>query len=126
ELQAELQERVRSAYADIRQAVCLLEDQVTDYNRKGVEGRPLTTRRKGESLQRVFDPFADKRLVRLGLDQLAELHVSNNGREMARWVEQTAELDPAVVRLLLLTYCTELSPFPLKGLESFDDLLFRF
>lgn len=126
ELKAELADRVQSAYAGIRQAVSLLENQVSDFNRKGAEGRPLTTRRKGESLQRVFDPFADKRLVRLGLDQLDELEVSRSGRQMAQWVEQTAQSDPAVVRLLLLTYCTELSPFPLKGLESYEDLLFRF
>ncbi len=99
---------------------------MSDYNRKGASARALTSRRKRTSLQEVFDPFANKEMVRLGLEHLAQAHVSSAARDLADWIEQTAKERLPLARLLMLGYVSELSPFPLEGLESYDDVELRY
>lgn len=125
EIRKELQARVEKSYAHVASAVHLLEAVVEQFNRANA-GEGALTRRQAEALERRFDPFADKRIVRLGLEELRDLHVRPEARTLAERLEQDAAAKPAFLRLLLLSYVAELSPFPLPGLETYDDLDLRF
>lgn len=128
ELRAELESRVQRAYGDIVDAALRLEKHVGAYNRDGAASgdAPLAERPAGGSeLARVFDPYADKSLVRLGLDELATSRVSRAAREKAERIEAMADVEPTLLRLILLTYAAEQSPFPLAGLESYEHVAQR-
>jgi hypothetical protein len=125
EIRQEMRARVDRSYAHVASAARLLESAVDSFNRRNAGGEALT-KRQTEALERRFDPFADKRVVRLGLEELRDLHVSPQARELAARLETELAERPAVLRLLLLTYVSELSPFPLSGLEGYDDLELRF
>jgi hypothetical protein len=125
ELKEELRQRVEHAYGDITSAVRILEAEVQRYNRDKTRPTGLS-RTRGAALERVFDPFADKRLIRASLEAIATANVSGAARELAEWIEVEAPSRPAVLRLLLFCHVSELSPFPLGGLETYDDLELRF
>lgn len=124
ELREELRRRVERSYADICDAARRLERDVGKYNREGAslpEARP-----RAGALEQRFDPYADKSLVRLGLTQLNSASASRAAREQAEALEHMAEAQPGVLRVILLTYSSELSPFPLTGLESYDAIAQRY
>lgn len=128
EMKEELQKRVRGSYPHVKSAACLLEAEVMSFNRRQAAKVQLaTTDNESKALTRTtFDPFADKRLVRLGLEQLRDLHVSADGRRMATVLEERLNGNQALLRLVLFTYVAELSPFPLPGLESYERIVARF
>jgi hypothetical protein len=125
EIAGQLRARVESSYAEVARAARGLESAVDGFNHRNAGGGSLT-RRQREALERRFDPHADKRIVRLGLEELRTLVVSPEARELATRFAAELEAKPAVLRLLLFAYVSELSPFPLPGLESWDDLAVRF
>ncbi|MEE8409983.1 MAG: hypothetical protein V3T05_10280 [Myxococcota bacterium] len=127
ELRAELRQRVEEAYANIPIAVERLEANVRRYNRDQSAPTEFRIRRRGKTaLDRQFDPFSNKKLIRLSLDALTTLKVSRAAQQHADWLRQEGPSRPPLLRLLLLTYVAEMSPFPLAGLDSFDDLRHRF
>jgi hypothetical protein len=103
-----------------------LEVEVQRYNRERAVKALAKPRRGGKSEVQLFDPHAHHRLVRLSLEALASRRVSARARLEADALEAQAESQPAVLRLILFAYVTELSPLPLVGLERFEDLKLRF
>jgi hypothetical protein len=125
ELGRDLEREARRERREIRGAVRLLEEAVHRYNKQNA----LSTVKPASSagaLSRVFDPYDDKRFVRLGLEHLASLRLSPDAQREAEWLTGLAESAPALLRLLLMTYAAELSPLPLPGLETYDDIALRF
>lgn len=120
ELRQQTQARILRLLEDIPHAARSLENAVNRYN------RDLTKQDKPGALELRFDPYEDKSMVRLALDELGQQQVSPAVRKQAREVEQLAQDRPALLRLLLLTYVSELSPLPLAGLERYEDLQLRF
>ncbi|MEK7705658.1 MAG: hypothetical protein AAB426_11915 [Myxococcota bacterium] len=125
-IRIDLRQRAEKACTEIRDAVQLLEDEVTRYNRVQTEQKLIVARRGSQELARRFDPFADKQLVRLGLEEAATSRLSPRAREEATWLEASAKDTPALLRLVLLTHVSELSPFPLAGLERYEGIAERF
>jgi sugar-specific transcriptional regulator TrmB len=125
EIQRELRERARKSYAHVASAARALESEVKRFNRRSIPDGALT-RRQAEALPLRFDPFADKRIVRLGLEELRSLEVRPEVLRLAERLEAEVAAKPAVLRLLLFASVSELSTFPLPGLESYDDLALRF
>ncbi|MBC7794107.1 MAG: hypothetical protein H7Z43_10400 [Clostridia bacterium] len=135
ELLRELEARVARAYADIIDAALRLERHVAVYNRDSTTldntaNRESTAnqgvvKRASGALTQVFDPYTDKGLVRLGLDELATARVSKPARALADRFEAYADSEPTVLSLLLLTYASEKCPFPLAGLESYEHIAQR-
>ncbi len=123
ELKEELQERVQRSYAYVRDAAVELEAEVSHFNRE--HAAALEERGKREQALAQFDPFADKRLIRLGLAQLESLRPSSAVIRQADALLALGKERPAILRLVLLTYIAELSPFPLPGLESYEQLAER-
>ncbi len=126
EIREELQGRVDRAYQQVRKAALALEQSVARFNREQQKTSVEAPKKKGERGLRVFDPFGDKKLVRLGLEELATLHLSPAAHREADRLVQLGETEPAVLRLVLFTYVSELSPYPLPGLERYEDLALRF
>ena len=126
ELRHDLLGRVGKAYKDVREAIKHLEISVSDYNRKNALVDDPRRRRSHSALERTFDPYADKKLVRLGLDQLSVTRLTGKARDLAMWLEEEGPSNPAILRLVLLAYVSEMSPFPLAGLETFEDIEARF
>ena len=124
EMRVELKERVEGAYKDVAEAARWLEQEVARFNRDQKDG--LTRAGKNAELAKTFSPFADRGLVRVGLETLARERLSGQARRLSTWIEEEVEQNPGLVRLLLFTHASSLSPFPLEGLESFDDLRERF
>ena len=124
ELRAQLQLRIQRLLDDVPHAARSLENAVSRYNR--ANHHPLAHADKAGALELSFDPYEDKSMVRLALNELGQQQVSPAVRRQARDIEQMAADRPALLRLLLLTYVSELSPLPLSGLERYDDLLLRF
>lgn len=125
ELRRDLEREALRERREIRAAVRLLEEAVHRYNKQNA----LTTVKPGPSagaLARVFDPYDDKRFVRLGLEHLATLRLGPDALREAEWMTGLAESAPALLRLLLMTYAAELSPLPLPGLETYEDIALRF
>ncbi len=120
ELRGELRQRIDRSYIEIRHAARRLEHQVSRYNKDAKE----LDKQSDRGLLYKFDPYADKRLVRLGLDDLEALASSKEAKAEAVRLEALG--DPALIRLLFFTYIAELSPLPLPGLETYDDLRLRF
>lgn len=123
ELRVELESRAERAYVDISDAALRLERHVASYNREGA-GQEVATR-DAAALARLFDPYADKSLVRLGLDELATARVSKSAREKADRIESMADTEPTLLRVVLMTYAAEQSPFPLAGLGSYEHIAQR-
>ncbi len=125
ELRRDLEREARLERREIRAAVRLLEEAVHRYNKQNA----LSTVRPASSagaLERVFDPYDDKRFVRLGLEHLAALRLGPDALREAEWMTGLAESAPALLCLILMTYAAELSPLPLPGLETYDDIALRF
>ncbi len=125
ELKRELRGRAAKSYAHVASAARALEAEVKRFNRRSIPDGALT-RRQAEALPLRFDPFADKRVVRLGLEELRSLTARPEVLRLAERLEAEAEQKPGVLRLLLFASVSELSAFPLPGLESYDDLALRF
>ncbi|MBN1960074.1 MAG: hypothetical protein JW841_03945 [Deltaproteobacteria bacterium] len=125
EIKNEMRERVEKSYAYVANATHELELEVENFNRKNSGDNVLSTRQI-DALEQRYDPFADKRLVRLGLEELRDLQVSSEAKALAAKLEEQLNTNRSMLRLLLLTYVAELSPFPLPGLESYDDIALRF
>lgn len=121
EIQRGLRSRIEKSYSLVRLAAHQLESEVKRFNSRD----SALTRRQAEALERSFDPFADKRVMRLGLEELKNLAVQPAARQLADRLEREGLERPAVLRLLLFTYIAELSRFPLPGLERFDDISLR-
>jgi len=121
EIQRGLRSRIEKSYTLVRLAAHQLESEVKRFNSRD----SALTRRQAEALERSFDPFADKRVMRLGLEELKTLAVQPAARQLADRLEREASERPAVLRLLLFTYIAELSRFPLPGLERFEDISLR-
>ena len=127
ELKAELTERLVHLVCDVVIAIRELEVEVERYNRnRAIKTMSSTRRAQDTELQQYFDPHAHHRLVRLSLEALATHRASREAHAEADWLEAQTEAQPAILRLILLAYVAELSPLPLKGLESFADLKLRF
>lgn len=127
-LRKELNERNLRQLQDVKQTLHKLESAVKSYNREHMPPT-LPARRQGatSALERSFDPFADKTLIRLGLETLDARSVKPVARRRATWIEGLAEEAPPItLRLLLLTHVSQLSHLPLAGLESLEDLRLRF
>ena len=125
ELGRDLEREARRARGEIRAAVRLLEEAVHRYNKQNA----LSTVKPASSagaLERVFDPYDDKRFVRLGLEHLATLQLSPDALREAAWMTSLTESAPALLCLILMTYAAELSPTPLPGLTTYDDIALRF
>ncbi len=125
ELRRDLEREAHRARGEIRAAVRLLEEAVHRYNKQNA----LSTMKPASSagaLERVFDPYDDKRFVRLGLEHLATLQLSPAALGEAEWMTGLAERAPALLCLILMTYAAELSPTPLPGLTTYDDIALRF
>lgn len=125
EMRCDLAREATRARGEIRAAVRLLEEAVDRYNKRNAlaAGRPSSS---AGALERVFDPYDDKRFIRVGLDHLAALHLSPAALGEAAWLTGLAAEDPAQLGLILMTYAAELSPTPLPGLETYDDIALRF
>jgi len=126
EIRADLAMRVKKSYNEVRQAIELLETEVSRYNREATSSALIVAHKGDTALARRFDPYADKKLIRVGLEQVAVSRASQAGRDCGQWLESVAGDKPALLRLILLTHVVELSPFPLSGIESYDDLEERF
>lgn len=127
DLKEELRQRVGTAYEDIPPAIEGLQMAVNRYNRGRSSPTSLKKRRRSTgALERRFDPFADKRLVRLSLDAIETAHVSGAARRQAEWIQAEGPNRPETLRLLLFAYVSEMSPFPLDGLDSYEKLHERF
>ncbi|HSI04693.1 MAG TPA: hypothetical protein VLC93_09465 [Myxococcota bacterium] len=122
ELRIELESRVQRAYGDISDAALRLERHVSSYNRDGTSQEVAA---RDTAVLRLFDPYADKSLVRLGLDELATARVSKSARERADRIEAMADVEPTLLRLVLMTYAADQSPFPLAGLASYEHIAQR-
>ena len=116
-----LRSRIEKSYTLVTIAASQLESEVKRFNSRSSSLTP----RQVDALERSFDPFSDKRVVRLGLEELKNLVARPGARQLAERLEREAENRPTVLRLLLFTYIAELSTFPLPGLERFDDIGLR-
>lgn len=123
----ELSERIEASFDEVHKAMQRLETDVTDYNRKRTHlSEAALARRSRTAIERRFDPFADKSLIRAGLAEIATNRVSEAARSLSEEFIAWADERPELLDLALLTYVSELSPFPLDGLESYDDLELRY
>jgi hypothetical protein len=125
ELRGDLQRESVRARSEVRAAVRLLEEAVHRYNKQNALATVKPPGAAG-ALERVFDPYDDKRFVRLGLEQLASLHLGPAAQREAEWLTELATESPPLLFLILMTYAAELSPTPLPGLEKYDDIALRF
>jgi hypothetical protein len=125
ELRSDLQREAHRARGEVRAAVRLLEEAVDRYNKQNALATVNPPSAAG-ALTRVFDPYDDKRFVRLGLEQLAALNLGPAALREAEWLTELAEKNPPFLRLILMTYAAELSPTPLPGLEKYEDIALRF
>lgn len=101
-----------SRIQDIPRAMAALEACVSAYNETELQLPP-------------FDPYVDQELARLSLEHLATLRPSPKVQRLVMELENIAEHQPAVGRLILLTYVAQLSARPLPGLESFEAIAER-
>jgi hypothetical protein len=125
ELRCDLEREARGARGEIRAAVRLLEEAVHRYNKQNALATVKPAASAG-ALERVFDPYDDKRFVRLGLEHLAALQLGPEALREAAWMTDLAATAPALLSLILMTYAAELSPSPLPGLEKYEDIALRF
>ncbi|MEM6730106.1 MAG: J domain-containing protein [Myxococcota bacterium] len=127
EIREELRGRIERSYAKVDEAMRRLEKEVTDYNKKRTHiSEAALARRSRTDLEKRFDPFADKSLIRAGLAEIATDRVSAAARTLSDELEAFADERPELLRLALLAYVSELTPFPLEGLETYDGVEERF
>lgn len=126
ELREDLHQRVRDAWRDVGEAARTLEETVSRYNARDAGARALTPSRRATALERLFDPDGSQALARLALDELATDRTDPHLRDEAAALEAWAAQAPARLRLVLLAWVGQLSPFPLPGLGSWEDLARRF
>jgi hypothetical protein len=122
ELRRELGDRNREGYEDIRAAARALEEAVRRYN-KSAQGLASTGR---GGMGRVFDAHTRAPLVRWTLGGLAALRASPAVRRRAEWLLAEAAERPALVRLVLFTYASELVPRGLESVATLEGLRLRF
>lgn len=125
ELRRDLEREARLSRREIRASARLLEEAVHRYNKQNALATVKPASSAG-ALERVFDPYDDKRFVRLGLEHLAALRLGPDAQREAEWMTGLAESAPALLCLILMTYAAELSPLPLPGLTTYDDIALRF
>ncbi len=127
EIREELRQRIDESYERVGNAMRRLETEVTEYNRKRTHiSEAALARRSRTELEKRFDPFADKSLIRAGLAEIATTRVSPAARTLSEELEAWADERPELLRLALLAYVSELTPFPLEGIESYEGLEERF
>lgn len=126
EIAAELRAQARRSYGDVRDAIIRLERRVSEYNRRGAELARQGKAKESSALDRVFDPYANRRLIRLGVEALAKARFSAGARQQAEWIEGLAQSNPALLRLVLFTYASERCAHPPPGLETYEGLALRF
>lgn len=121
ELRRELGEQLHQAYDDIRLAARALEDAVRRYNKSA----PLaSTGRQASGL--TFEVHTRRPLVRWTLEGLAALRASPEVRRRADWLAAEVTERPAVARLVLFTYASELVPAGLETLATLEGLSPRY
>ncbi len=120
EVRGDLVRRIALAEQDIPISIAGMEAHVEQFNRQA-SGLEQT----GKTLDR-FEPHADKQLVRLGLQALTDLQATPAAERYAEWLLTLGEQHPALLRVVMLAYVSELSPLPISGLERFDDLRDRY
>ncbi|HLL52376.1 MAG TPA: hypothetical protein VK447_02460, partial [Myxococcaceae bacterium] len=126
EIAVGLREQAEKSYADVRDAATRLERRVSEYNRRGAELARQGQVDDSSALDRVFDPYANRKLVRLGMEALAQARFSPGAKPQAEWLEGLAKEKPAVLRLVLFTYASERCEHAPPGLETYDGLALRF
>ncbi|MEL6545435.1 MAG: hypothetical protein AAFQ82_12465, partial [Myxococcota bacterium] len=127
EIRYELRGRIDGSYEKVDKAMKRLETEVTEYNRKRTHiSEAALARRSRTELEKRFDPFADKSLIRAGLAEIATTRVSPAARTLSEELEAWADERQELLSLVLLAYVSETTPFPLEGLESFDGLEERY
>lgn len=126
-LRDELQARIASSYSQIVEAIHGLENDVSDYNRRRTHlSDTALARRERHDLERRFDAFAHKSLIRASLAAITTQQVSPAAQTLSERLEAWAKDRPELLDLALFTYASELTPFPLEGLETFDGLEIRY
>jgi len=125
EIAAQLRETAKKQFADVRLAAIQLERQVSDYNRRGAELSRQGIEESG-TLDRIFDPYANRQLMRLGVEALAQAQFSPSAQARAEELEGLAASKPSLLRLLLFTYVSERCQHAPPGLESYEALTQRF
>ncbi len=127
EIKKRLLDRLDQLYDEVGWAIGELEQTVVEYNKTLSTEPPAIERRSNATdIERVFDPFADKGLVRLGLEALDTRPKDRTTRRRADWIIRLADEAPAQLRIILLAHVSQLSKLPLPGLESYEDLRLRF
>lgn len=126
EIRAELDDRLALGFADVAAAARALEVHVQKNNRRRAALVQPTRGPRRVALEATFDPYADKRLVRLSLSAAAAARLAPAVRERAHWLARQAEENAPLLRLVLLTHVSALSPFPLGSLDRYDELERRF
>jgi hypothetical protein len=124
-LAKQLHDDTEAAYKTIIEAIFLVEDSVRKYNRR-VTKKALSTKKTKAALTQRFDVLANHPWAKLGLEHLSKTPLTLAQKEKLRWLTDLIHEQKSQLRLLLLTYICELSPFPLEGLESFNDIAQRF
>jgi len=121
ELRRELGGQLRQAYDDIRVAARALEDAVRRYNKSA----PLASAdRRASGL--TFEVHTRRPLVRWTLEGLAALRASPEVRRRVDWLLAEVAERPAVARLVLFTYASELVPAGLETLATLEGLRPRY
>ncbi len=126
ELRNELREEYEGSLKDVTAAARRLEGEVERFNRDALKTAIEVKGKGSTSLERLFDPFANKKLVRTGLSALRAASASPAAKEKAKWLETLAEENRPLLRLLLFAYAGDLSPQSLPGLEKLEEIKARY
>lgn len=129
ELRRDLAAEARTRTAELPAAMRAMEAAVQERNARHHNDatRSLAHRQANTALVRpTFDPHVGQQLMRLSVEDLARRRVPSRVADWARRLQDRAERQPALVRLMLLTYVVQLSPGNMPGLERFDELARRF
>ncbi len=127
QLRDEVAEEYRDALKDVLAAARRLEGAVERLNKDALRSALDAAKGKGRSeLQRIFDPFANKKLMRTGLLALRAASASPAAKEKAKWLGALAEENVPLLRLILFAYASDLAALPLPGLERLEDIKARF
>lgn len=122
-LRTELVEDYERLVRDIALAATRLEGEVDRFNKEALHSA-LEPKAKAE-LERAFDPFANKSLIRTGLLALKAAQASPAARAKADWLDTLAQENRPLLRLILFAYAVDLATHPLPGLEKLEDLRAR-
>lgn len=121
ELVSQMMGRVETTLMEVRNALDRLEQTVVEYNRHSLERK-----QNSNAALTHFDPYKDRRLVRLALEDLHALHASAAAQQWADLLRQRFAERPSSARLALMAYASDLSPYPLAGLERIEDVRLRY